>query len=69
MNNSLGRLVDERTKALRLKTGESEEKIKELEEFGDIFVNRESKMVELKTRIKELEDQLKEKEKHGKDID
>jgi hypothetical protein len=62
LNNSLGRLVDERTKALKRKTEESEEKIKELEEFGDIFVNRESKMVELKTRIKELEDQLKENE-------
>ncbi len=61
LNHSLERLVDERTKELKRKTGELEEKIRELEQFGDIFVNRETKMVELKDNIKELEDKLKEK--------
>ncbi len=61
LNHSLERLVDERTKELKRKTQELEEKIRELEQFGDIFVNREGKMVELKDKNKELEDKLKEK--------
>ena len=56
LNNSLERQVTERTRELKKKTEQLEEKIKELEQFSDIFVNREEKMVELKERIRELED-------------
>lgn len=59
MNDSLERLVSERTKELKRKTAELEEKVKELEQFGDVFVNRENKMVELKEKINELGDKLK----------
>jgi len=44
-----------------------EEKIRELQEFSNIFVDRENKMVELKERTKELEEKLKEKN-NGKNI-
>ena len=55
LNNSLERQVAERTKELKKKTEQLEEKVKELEQFSDIFVNREEKMVELKEKIRELE--------------
>jgi DNA-binding transcriptional MerR regulator len=59
LNDSLEKLVGERTKELKRKTEQLEEKVKELEQFSNIFVDRESKMVELKERIRELEEKLK----------
>jgi len=59
LNDSLEKLVSERTKELERRTKQLEEKIVELEQFSDIFVNRENKMVELKDRIRELEDKLR----------
>lgn len=58
LNDNLEKLVRERTKELEKKTKQLEDKIVELEQFSDIFVNRENKMVELKERIRELEDKL-----------
>lgn len=54
-NKTLEKKVNERTKAL-------ESKNLELEQFNNIAVGREVKMVELKKKIKELEDRLKQKE-------
>jgi DNA-binding transcriptional MerR regulator len=59
LNDNLEKIVSDRTKELERKTKQLEEKIVELEQFGDIFVNRENKMVELKDRIRELEDKLR----------
>jgi hypothetical protein len=59
LNDSLERLVDERTKELKRKTAQLEEKVKELEQFGNVFVDRENKMVELKEKVRELEDKSK----------
>jgi len=59
LNDSLEKLVSERTKELKRKTDQLEEKVKELEQFSNIFVDRENKMVELKDRIRELEDKVK----------
>jgi len=59
LNDNLEKLVRERTKELEKKTKQLEEKIVELEQFSDIFVNRENKMVELKERVRELEEKLK----------
>jgi len=59
LNDSLEKLVNERTKELKRKTSQLEEKVRELEQFGDVFVNRENKMVELKEKVKELEDKSK----------
>lgn len=56
LNDSLEKLVGERTKELKQKTAQLEEKIKELEQFGEVFVDRENKMVELKEKIRELEE-------------
>lgn len=56
LNDTLEKLVRERTRELERKTQELEEKIKELEYFSDAFVERESKMVELKTKIRKLEE-------------
>lgn len=61
MNHTLERILSEREGALKRKTKELEEKMKELQEFGNIFVNREDRMIELKDRIKQLENKLKEK--------
>jgi|WetSurMetagenome_2_1015567.scaffolds.fasta_scaffold55260_2 hypothetical protein len=55
LNDSLERLVNERTKELKRKTSQLEEKVKELEQFGDVFVDRENKMVELKEKLRDLE--------------
>ncbi len=55
LNDSLEKVVSERTKELKRKTAELEEKVKELEQFGDVFVNRENKMVELKEKLREME--------------
>ena len=43
----------------RLKAAADKWWIKELERFAKVVVGRESKMVELKKRIKELESKLK----------
>lgn len=59
VNDALEKTVRERTSELKRKTEQLEEKVKELEQFSDIFVDRENKMVELKERIRELEDKLK----------
>jgi len=59
LNDSLEKLVNERTKELKRKTGQLEEKVKELEQFGEVFVNRENKMVELKEKVRDLEDKSK----------
>lgn len=56
LNDTLEKLVRERTKELERKTQELEEKIKELEYFSEAFMERESKMVELKTKIRKLEE-------------
>jgi hypothetical protein len=61
LNENLEKEVEERTKALKNKTQELEEKIVELKEFSNIFVNRENKMVELKNKIKILEEKLSKK--------
>lgn len=59
LNDNLELQIQSRTKELKKKTDELEEKIKELEEFSDIFINRENKMVELKEKIKDLENEKK----------
>jgi len=59
LNDSLEKVVNERTKEIKRKTAELEEKVKELEQFGNVFVNRENKMVELKEKLKELGDNPK----------
>jgi len=59
MNDSLEKVVNERTKEIKKKTAELEDKVKELEQFSSVFVDRENKMIELKEKIKELEDRLK----------
>ena len=56
LNQSLEEQVEERTTELNKKTEELEEKIVELQEFSNIFVNRENKMVELKNEIKKLKE-------------
>lgn len=56
LNDTLEKLVRERTRELERKTQELEEKIKELEYFSEAFMERESKMVELKTKIRKLEE-------------
>lgn len=61
MNHTLERMLREREGALRRKTKELEDKIRELNEFNDIFMGREDKMIELKSKIKQLENKLKEK--------
>jgi uncharacterized membrane protein YhiD involved in acid resistance len=55
LNDNLEVEIQSRTKELKKKTQELEEKIKELQEFSNIFINRENKMVELKEKIKDLE--------------
>ena len=53
--DSLERMIRETKRDLERKTQQFEEKIEELEQFSSIFVDRENKMIELKNRIKELE--------------
>lgn len=61
LNDSLERIVKDRTKELEKKTKQLEEKIAELEQFGSVFVDRENKMVELKEQIRSLEEKLNNK--------
>ncbi|MDD5568811.1 MAG: hypothetical protein PHG23_00090 [Candidatus Pacebacteria bacterium] len=60
-NSSLEIQVSARTKELKKRTQELEEKITELQDFSNIFINRENKMVELKNRLKEMEARISEK--------
>ncbi len=55
----LARLNDELEERIRGRTRELEEKNRELERLNKIFVNRELRMVELKDRIRELEEGLR----------
>jgi len=57
LNDTLEKIIRDRTRELEKKTKELEEKIKELEDFGQVFVDRENKMIELKDRIRKLEEQ------------
>jgi hypothetical protein len=59
LNNNLEAQVQERTKELKKRGQELEEKVDELQQFSDIFINRENKMVELKNKIKQLEEKIK----------
>lgn len=56
VNNSLEVEIQKRTRELSNKTKELEEKIEELQQFSNIFINRENKMVELKEEIKKLKE-------------
>jgi C4-dicarboxylate-specific signal transduction histidine kinase len=56
VNNSLEMEIQKRTRELSNKTKELEEKIEELQQFSNIFINRENKMVELKEEIKKLKE-------------
>lgn len=56
------KLVSEKARAgLEEKTKELQQRITDLERFHQLTVGRELKMVELKKKIKELEERLKEK--------
>lgn len=56
LNKSLEQRVQERTAELLAKSDELELKNRELDHFNKLFVNRELKMVELKDRIRALEE-------------
>lgn len=60
LNENLEAEIQKRTKELSNKTKELEEKIEELQQFSNIFINRENKMVELKDEIKKLKERSKE---------
>ena len=53
--------VKERTSELEKSKAELQSKVNELEKFNRITIGREMRMVELKKRIKELEEKLKSK--------
>ena len=55
---SLAETLDDQVKQ---RTGELNEKVKELERFQKFTVGRETRMIELKVRIKELEEELGKK--------
>lgn len=61
-SKTLEKQVTERTKELERSKKELESKLDELERFSKLSVGRELKMIELKKRVKELEDLLR---KHG----
>lgn len=62
INGNLERMVNDGARELKVRTRELEQKIGDLQQFGDIFVNRENKMIDLKEKIRELENKLKEKQ-------
>ena len=57
----LKELVEKQEEIIKERTKELQQKIEELEKFQKLAVGRELKMVELKKRIKELEERLKVK--------
>ncbi len=57
LNNQLEQKVEERTKEL-------ESKISEIQRMNDLFIGRELRMIELKEKIKILEDSLNDKTKN-----
>jgi len=59
----LAKTLDEKVKE---RTKELQERISELEKFHRLTVGREIKMVELKNRIKMLEEELKKYKKHAR---
>ncbi len=59
----LARTLDEKVKE---RTKELQERIKELEKFHRLTVGREMKMVELKNKIKKLEEELKKYKQNAK---
>ena len=59
----LAQTLDEKVKE---RTKELQDRIKELEKFHRLTVGREMKMVELKNRIKQLEEELKKYKKHAR---
>ena len=60
-SKSLEKKIAERTKELEKSKKDLESKIDELERFNKLSVGRELKMVELKRKVKELEEMLKKK--------
>jgi DNA-binding response OmpR family regulator len=60
LNEELDRRVKERTQELEAKNAELKGKNAELEQMNKLFVGRELRMIELKKRIKELEEKTGE---------
>ena len=61
LNETLEERVEERTKELEESYHEIKKRKDELEKFYQLTVGREMKMIELKKKIKELEDKIDEK--------
>ncbi len=61
LNQALEQKVKERTKELEKSKEEIQKRADELEKFYQLTVGRELKMIELKQRIKKLEEELKQK--------
>jgi DNA-binding transcriptional MerR regulator len=57
----LQELIERQEEIIKERTQELQEKIEELEKFQKMAVGRELKMIELKKKIEELENQLKNK--------
>jgi len=60
LKNSLEQKVEERSREIIAKNRELTEKNKELENYNDLFVGREFRIYELKQKIEELEDKLRQ---------
>jgi hypothetical protein len=59
LSENLKDKVEERTRELEKRKKELELKMEELEKFNSLAMGREMKMIELKKRVKELEEKLK----------